>query len=74
MTRPAIASCEHCKGPAWWTIHHGEVYYICQRKCDGFMQLDFFYPITEIDRSVSMSAAEAEAGAASCMEKWGLPF
>ncbi len=32
--------CDHCLGPAVWTIIRDEVYYHCERQCDGFSQLD----------------------------------
>ncbi len=39
----AIAKCQHCGGPAHWTVDKdGDVWYICQVMCIGFTQGDLF--------------------------------
>ena len=61
----------------------GEVFYHCQRSCDGFQQLPLALgdPGSELDRVVSVSAAERERGrlredeiTAQLLSATGLPF
>ena len=37
-----VWQCEHCGGPAIWTHVEGEVLYLCELQCDGFMQSELF--------------------------------
>jgi len=50
-----IWSCDECGGPAAWTFINGEPHYHCKRGCAGFNQLDMLYPMSYLDRVVSMS-------------------
>ena len=53
MTSPSIAQCDHCKGPAHWTIDsRGDVWYICKSQCDAFMQMDIWPEEPSIDEGV----------------------
>ena len=36
----SLTTCEHCGGPAAWTIIDGKVYYSCNKQCAGYAQLD----------------------------------
>jgi len=37
-----LTSCDFCGGPCTWTIKAGEVWFYCDRQCDGFMNLELF--------------------------------
>ena len=67
-----IATCDDCGGPAWWTVGpFGDVFYICQAPCDGFLQVEMFSDsgapladepiVPQVDRSGSVSALVAVA-------------
>jgi len=38
----AVWICEHCGGPAVWTIFDDAVWYHCESECDGFCQMELF--------------------------------
>ena len=47
MQKPvALWICDECGGPAKWTFIDEQVYYHCERKCAGFMQLDLLTELT----------------------------
>jgi len=73
MTLPSIARCDHCRGPALWTLDaFGDPWYICEKQCDGFMQMEMWHeePIWETG-VVDYSERDAPDGPT---EENALPF
>jgi len=55
MRKPTpVWICDECGGPAKWTFIDEEVYYHCERQCDGFMQLELVGEAGLTDASTSV--------------------
>ncbi len=67
-----VHRCDHCGGLAWWNLVEGEVYYICQGRCEGFEAdpgVDMDAPSLYLDSVVSVSASEREREALRVREE-----
>ncbi len=42
MKKFSLGRCDFCGGPAVWTFVDGLLFFHCEDRCDGFMQLELF--------------------------------